>query len=65
MYENNINAVVYLLQELQKKPLILFSCTVYRRANITENAPVQVAMSIWKYKAKGGNYFRHRKGYWY
>lgn len=51
-YENNINSLVYLLQELQKKPKIHFifssSCTVYGQAEkmpITENAPIQVAMS--------------------
>jgi UDP-glucose 4-epimerase len=51
-YENNINALVYLLQELQKKETANFifssSCTVYGQAEnlpITENAPIQVAMS--------------------
>ena len=51
-YENNINALVYLLQELQKKETANFifssSCTVYGQAKnmpITENAPIQVAMS--------------------
>ncbi len=51
-YENNINTLVYLLQELQAKPKanIIFSssCTVYGQAEempITENAPVQQAMS--------------------
>ena len=51
-YENNINSLVYLLQELQKKPEAHFifssSCTVYGQAEkmpITENAPIQVAMS--------------------
>jgi len=51
-YENNINALVYLLQELQKKEAANFifssSCTVYGQAEnmpITENAPIQVAMS--------------------
>ena len=51
-YENNINSLVYLLQELQKIPNsnIIFSssCTVYGQAEempITENAPIQVAMS--------------------
>ncbi|AWM14026.1 UDP-glucose 4-epimerase GalE [Flavobacterium sediminis] len=51
-YENNINTLVYLLQELQSKPKanIIFSssCTVYGQAEempITENAPVQQAMS--------------------
>ncbi|MDI9308696.1 MAG: UDP-glucose 4-epimerase GalE [Limnohabitans sp.] len=51
-YENNINALVYILQELQKMPKANFifssSCTVYGQAEqmpITENAPVQCAMS--------------------
>ncbi len=51
-YENNINALVYLLQELQAKSKSHFifssSCTVYGQAEkmpITENAPVQQAMS--------------------
>lgn len=51
-YENNINALVYLLQQLQQKPESHFifssSCTVYGQAEkmpITENAPIQVAMS--------------------
>ncbi|MEZ4853553.1 UDP-glucose 4-epimerase GalE [Flavobacterium sp.] len=51
-YENNINTLVYLLQELQAKQKTHFifssSCTVYGQATtmpITENAPVQQAMS--------------------
>jgi UDP-glucose 4-epimerase len=51
-YENNIASLIYLLQELQQKPEASFifssSCTVYGQAEkmpITENAPVQVAMS--------------------
>lgn len=51
-YENNINALVYLLQELSKKDKAHFifssSCTVYGQAEtmpITENASVQPAMS--------------------
>ena len=51
-YENNINALVYILQELQKKEKSNFifssSCTVYGQANkmpITENASIQEAMS--------------------
>lgn len=51
-YENNISALVYLLQELQKKEAASFifssSCTVYGQAEkmpITENAPIQTAMS--------------------
>ena len=51
-YENNINTLVYVLQELQKKDDASFifssSCTVYGQAEkmpITEDAPVQMAMS--------------------
>ncbi len=51
-YENNINALVYVLQELTKLPLANFifssSCTVYGQAEkmpITEDAFVQPAMS--------------------
>ncbi len=51
-YENNINTLVYLLQELSKKPSAHFifssSCTVYGQAEkmpITEDASVQPAMS--------------------
>ncbi|CAM3536524.1 UDP-glucose-4-epimerase [Flavobacterium saliperosum S13] len=51
-YENNICTLVYLLQELQKKPkanlIFSSSCTVYGQAEkmpITEEAPVQQAMS--------------------
>lgn len=51
-YENNINTLVYLLQELQQKEEARFifssSCTVYGQAEtmpITENAPVQQAIS--------------------
>jgi len=51
-YENNINALVYILQELQKKSTanIIFSssCTVYGQAEkmpITEDLSVQTAMS--------------------
>ncbi|MFK7031268.1 UDP-glucose 4-epimerase GalE [Flavobacterium oreochromis] len=51
-YENNINALVYLLQELEQKPEAHFifssSCTVYGQAEkmpITEDAPVQSAIS--------------------
>lgn len=51
-YENNISALVYLLQQLQQKPEAQFifssSCTVYGQAEkmpITEDAPIQVAMS--------------------
>lgn len=51
-YENNIGALVYLLQELNKKPEAHFifssSCTVYGQAEempISEDTPVQPAMS--------------------
>ena len=51
-YENNINALVYILQELTALPSANFifssSCTVYGQAEkmpITEDAPVQQAMS--------------------
>ena len=51
-YENNINSLIYLLQELQKKPEASFifssSCTVYGQAEkmpITEDASIQPAMS--------------------
>ena len=51
-YENNINALVYILQELQQKEKANFifssSCTVYGQAEkmpITENASVQPANS--------------------
>lgn len=51
-YENNIAALVYVLQGLKDKasPAFIFSssCTVYGQAEtmpITEDAPVQVAMS--------------------
>lgn len=51
-YENNINSLVYILQELQQKQEAHFifssSCTVYGQAKnmpITEEAPIQPAMS--------------------
>lgn len=51
-YENNINTLVYILQELQKKPEAHFifssSCTVYGEADkmpITEDASVKPAVS--------------------
>jgi len=51
-YENNINTLVYLLQEMKKHELSNFifssSCTVYGQADelpITENAPVKPAES--------------------
>jgi len=51
-YENNINSLVYLLQELTKKPAVHFifssSCTVYGQSEtmpILETAPIQAAIS--------------------
>jgi len=51
-YENNINTLVYILQQLQEQERANFifssSCTVYGQAEkmpITEDAPVQAAMS--------------------
>ncbi len=51
-YENNINTLVYILQELKELPKANFifssSCTVYGQAEkmpITEDASIQVAMS--------------------
>lgn len=51
-YENNINTLVYLLQELQQQPEANFifssSCTVYGQAEkmpITEDASIQAAIS--------------------
>jgi UDP-glucose 4-epimerase len=51
-YENNLGALVYILQELQKKDSANFifssSCTVYGQAEkmpISESTPVQPAMS--------------------
>ena len=51
-YENNVSALIYILQELEKKEEASFifssSCTVYGQAEkmpITEDAPVQTAMS--------------------
>ena len=51
-YENNINTLVYILQELEKKEVANFifssSCTVYGQAKempINENSAVQTAMS--------------------
>jgi UDP-glucose 4-epimerase len=51
-YENNINTLIYILQELQKLKTANFifssSCTVYGQADelpITENAPVKKAES--------------------
>ena len=51
-YENNIAALIYILQELQQKDQASFifssSCTVYGQAEkmpITENAPVQQSLS--------------------
>ncbi|WP_396182038.1 UDP-glucose 4-epimerase GalE, partial [Flavobacterium sp.] len=51
-YENNISALIYMLQELTKLPSANFifssSCTVYGQAEkmpITEDAPIQTALS--------------------
>ena len=51
-YENNINTLVYILQELKQKPesslIFSSSCTVYGQAEkmpITEDASIQPAMS--------------------
>lgn len=51
-YENNLSALIYLLQELQKKTEVSFifssSCTVYGQADkmpIMEDAPIQEAFS--------------------
>ena len=51
-YENNINTLVYILQELEQKAeanlIFSSSCTVYGQAEImpiTENASIQTAMS--------------------
>ncbi|SEA93025.1 UDP-glucose 4-epimerase [Flavobacterium gillisiae] len=51
-YENNLNTLIYLLQELQKKESANFifssSCTVYGQADslpITESAPIKKAAS--------------------
>ncbi len=51
-YENNLNTLIYLLQELQKKGhgnfIFSSSCTVYGQADempITENAPIKPAES--------------------
>lgn len=51
-YENNLNTLIYILQELQKKGAANFifssSCTVYGQADelpISENAPVKKAES--------------------
>jgi UDP-glucose 4-epimerase len=51
-YENNINTIIYVLQELQKLETANFifssSCTVYGQADklpITENAPIKKAES--------------------
>lgn len=51
-YENNINTLIYILQELKRKPeaslIFSSSCTVYGQAEtmpITEGASIQPAMS--------------------
>ena len=53
-YENNLGALVYLLQEMRDRKLDNFifssSCTVYGQADelpITENAPVKIAESVY------------------
>lgn len=53
-YENNLGALVYLLQEMRDRNLDNFifssSCTVYGQADelpITENAPVKTAESVY------------------
>ena len=53
-YENNLGALVYLLQEMRDRKLDNFifssSCTVYGQADelpITENAPVKTAESVY------------------
>ena len=53
-YENNINTLVYVLQELQQKTegsfIFSSSCTVYGQAEkmpITEDASIQIAMSTY------------------
>ena len=58
-YENNINSLVYILQELKELPNSNFifssSCTVYGQAEkmpITEDAPIQAAMSPYGNKNK-------------
>jgi UDP-glucose 4-epimerase len=59
-YENNINALVYILQELQQKRSSKFyfssSCTVYGQAEtmpITENAHSNSHVSLWEYQTNG------------
>jgi UDP-glucose 4-epimerase len=56
-YENNINALIYLLLGITTKTKANFifssSCTVYGQAEtmpITENASIQIAMSPWEYQ---------------
>jgi UDP-glucose 4-epimerase len=65
-YENNIGTLVYILQELEKKPEANFifssSCTVYGQAEkmpITENAPVQQPMSPYGNTKKIGEEIIH------
>jgi UDP-glucose 4-epimerase len=65
-YENNIATLVYILQELEKKPEANFifssSCTVYGQAEkmpITENAPVQQPMSPYGNTKKIGEEIIH------
>ena len=65
-YENNIGTLVYILQELEKKPEANFifssSCTVYGQAEkmpITENAPVQQPISPYGNTKKIGEEIIH------
>jgi UDP-glucose 4-epimerase len=65
-YENNLGALVYILQELEKKDQANFifssSCTVYGQAEkmpITENAPVQQPMSPYGNTKKIGEEIIH------
>ncbi|WP_116789642.1 UDP-glucose 4-epimerase GalE [Flavobacterium psychrotrophum] len=65
-YENNLGALVYILQELQKKDAANFifssSCTVYGQAEkmpISESTPVQPAMSPYGNTKKIGEEIIH------
>ena len=60
-YQNNLNTLVYLLQELSERGIgnLIFSssCTVYGQADelpITENAPVKPAESPYGYSKQVG-----------
>ena len=67
-YENNLNTLIYLLQELQKKKTTNFifssSCTVYGQSNslpIKESAPIKKSrVPLWKYET---NRRRNHHGY--